>query len=63
MGDQDVNYGFDQVTKALSEKISTFIAKITQSSLPFSGAYVDDIFAVGTPSLIDAVHNHIGLFV
>jgi hypothetical protein len=63
MGDQDVNYCFHQVTTALSEKVSDFISTSTDSPLPLSGAYVDDIFAVGPPFLMSAVHNYIGQLV
>jgi hypothetical protein len=63
MGDQDVNYGFNQVTVALTEKVADFIVAETLSSLPLSSAYVDDLIAFGSSALLDKVHNHMGLLV
>jgi hypothetical protein len=63
MGDQDVNYGFDQVTVALDEKVSDFIATQTGSSLQLSSAYVDDLIAVGDPEFLDLVHDKMGSLV
>ena len=60
MGDQDVNYGFNQITLAITEKVSAFVAELTHSPLPLSGAYVDDVFAFGDPSFIDRVSDQIG---
>jgi hypothetical protein len=63
MGDQDVNYGFNQVTVALDEKVSDFIALQTGSSLQLSAAYVDDLIAVGDPDFLDLVHDKMGSLV
>jgi hypothetical protein len=63
MGDQDVNYSFNQVTVALAEAISTFISMETGSSLELSSAYIDDFFAFGDPRFLDLVHDKIGLLI
>jgi hypothetical protein len=63
MGDQDVNYSFNQVTVALDETIAAFVAAETGSSLKLSSAYIDDFFVFGSPLLLDVVHDKIGLLI
>ena len=63
MGDQDVNSCFNQVSIAINESLATSITSFTGSTLPLSTVATDDIIAVGPPSLIDAVHDQIGLLV
>jgi hypothetical protein len=63
MGDQDVNYGFNQVTVALAEEVSRFVTVQTGSDLSLSSAYVDDLIAVGDPEFLDLVHDKMGSLV
>jgi hypothetical protein len=63
MGDQTVNYSFDQVSVAIDTALRTYIHSITGSRLPLSAVATDDIIAVGPPTFIDSVHDQIGLIV
>jgi hypothetical protein len=63
MGDQTVNYAFDQVSKAIDELLHLYIQSLTGSPLPLSTVATDDIIAVGPPPLIDSIHDKIGLLV
>jgi hypothetical protein len=63
MGDQDVNYCFNQVTVAVAEAIAAFISAETGTSLELSSAYVDDFFAFGDQHFLDVVHDKLGLLI
>lgn len=63
MGDQTVNYAFNTVSIAIEEKLAAHIQGLTQSRLPLSTVATDDIIAVGPNTLIDEVHDKIGLLV
>lgn len=63
MGDQTVNYSFNQVSIAMDETLATHISTLIGSPLPLSAVATDDIIAVGPPQLIDDVHDQIGLIV
>jgi hypothetical protein len=51
------------VSSAIDETLQDYVTSLTGSSLPLSTVATDDIIAVGPPSLIDSVHNQIGLIV
>jgi hypothetical protein len=63
MGDQTVNYSFNQVSLAIDETLQTYVSSLTGSQLPLSTVATDDIIAIGPPTLIDSVHDQIGLLV
>jgi hypothetical protein len=63
MGDQTVNYSFNQVSIAIDAALQTYIRTLTGSVLSLSTVATDDIIAVGPPSLIDSIHDKIGLIV
>jgi hypothetical protein len=63
MGDQTVNYSFNQVSLAIDEALHTYISSLTGSRLQLSTVATDDIITIGPPKLIDLVHDHIGLLV
>jgi hypothetical protein len=63
MGDQTVNYAFNQVSVAIDDKLRRYISSLTTSPLSLSAVATDDIIAIGPPPLIDAIHNKIGLIV
>jgi hypothetical protein len=63
MGDQTVNYTFNQVSLAIDETLHAYISSLTGSQLPLSTVATDDIITIGPPGLIDSVHDRIGLLV
>ena len=60
MGDQDVNSNFNQITKAIDEKLSAYISTATGSNLPISVVATDDIITIATPKLLDNCIDKIG---
>jgi hypothetical protein len=63
MGDQTVNYSFNQVSIAIDETLQEYVQSLTGSHLALSTVATDDIIAIGPPTLIDSVHYQIGLIV
>jgi hypothetical protein len=63
MGDQTVNYSFNQVSIAIDETLQEYVQSITGSHLALSTVATDNIIAIGPPTLIDSVHDQIGLIV
>jgi hypothetical protein len=63
MGDQDVNYSFNQVTVAVSEAVASFIETVTGTKVKLSSAYVDDFMAFGTDTFLDIIGDQISLLI
>ena len=63
MGDQDVNSSFDQVTKAINEKLLLYTEEITRSRLPLTTTATDDIIGIGSKQFISDLSDQIGRLV
>ena len=63
MGDQDVNSSFDQVTKAINEKLSLYTEAITKSRLSLTTTATDDIIGIGSKQFISDLSDQIGRIV
>ena len=59
-GDQQVNFEFDQVSRAIAEVVAIRAHELTQSMLPLTAVCTDDIIAVGCGAFIDAISQFIG---
>jgi hypothetical protein len=59
-GDQQVNFEFDQVSRAIAEVIAVRAHELTLSTLPLTTVCTDDIIAIGSGAFIDAISQFIG---
>jgi len=59
-GDQQVNFEFDQVSRAIAEVVAVRAHELTQSALPLTTVCTDDIIAIGSGAFIDAISQFIG---
>jgi len=55
MGDQQVNFDFDQVTRAIAEVVAVRAKELSLSPLPLTTVATDDIIAVGSRRFIEAI--------
>ena len=60
MGDQQVNFDFDQVTKAIAEVLAVKAHELSLSDLPLTTVATDDIIAIGGQAFIAAISRFIG---
>jgi len=59
MGDQQVNFDFDQVTKAIAEVLAVKAKELSFSDLPLTTVATDDIIAIGGQAFIAAISRFI----
>ena len=59
MGDQQVNFSFDQVTKAIAEVLAVKARDLSCSNLPLTTVATDDIIAIGGQAFIAAISRFI----
>ena len=63
MGDQQVNFDFDQVTKAIAEVLAVKAQELSFSDLPLTTVATDDIIAIGGHAFITAISRFVGVTV
>jgi len=63
MGDQQVNFDFDQVTKAIAEVLAVKAKELSFSDLPLTTVATDDIIAIGGQAFIAAISRFIAVTV
>jgi len=63
MGDQQVNFDFDQVTKAIAEVLAVKAKELSFSDLPLTTVATDDIIAIGGKAFIAAISRFIAVTV
>jgi len=59
MGDQQVNWDFDQVSRAIAEVLALKAKELSGSDLPLTTICTDDIIALGDRPFIDATSSFI----
>jgi len=59
-GDQHVNFGFEQVSRAIAEVVATRAHELTLSPLDLTTVCTDDIIAIGGLEFIKAISTFIG---
>lgn len=59
-GDQQVNFEFDQVSRAIAEVVAIRAHELTLSPLPLTTVCTDDIIAIGGRAFIEAIYKFIG---
>jgi len=59
-GDQQVNFEFDQVSRAIAEVVATHAHELTLSPLDLTTVCTDDIIAIGGLAFIKAISTFIG---
>jgi len=63
MGDQQVNFDFDQVSKAIAEVLAVKAQELSFSDLPLTTVATDDIIAIGGQAFIAAISRFIAVTV
>jgi len=63
MGDQQVNFDFDQVSKAIAEVLAVKAHELSFSDLPLTTVATDDIIAIGGKAFIAAISRFIAVTV